>query len=114
MNEIDAYKMKKSVKRSKMQIFIDILKAIENGEYKPTRIMYRSNLSWQPLNRILNRMVELGLIEKKKIGTRQSFLITERGRTFLKTINELRKILAPSSHFSTDIDSIMSSQAEGE
>ena len=112
MIKIDPYELKRSAKRSKLQLFIDILKTIENGEYKPTRIMYKSNLSWQPLKQILNRMVELELVEKKKIGTRQSFRITERGKIFLKTINELRRFLAPSPRFSVNIDSIISSKNE--
>ena len=35
----------------------------ENYTEKPTRIMYKSNLSWAPLHRILASMVEFGMLE---------------------------------------------------
>ena len=68
-------RLKKLSKRSRLQLFIDVLRAIEKGESKPTRIMYKSNLSWLPFRQILNRMVELRLVKKKKEGTRQLFLM---------------------------------------
>jgi len=73
----------RSIRRSKPQIFEDVLRVIESGEYKPTRIMYKSNLSWKPLNKILNNMINLGLIEEKDLNGHKYFFITEKGKEFL-------------------------------
>jgi len=100
-------RFKRLNKRSRLQLFVDILNAINKGECKPTRIMYKSNLSWLPLKRMLNRMVELELIERKKKGTRQIFLIAEKGKDFLRILDDLKRVLIPLSNFSDNIDSII-------
>jgi len=87
----------RSIRRSKLQIFEDVLRAIDNGEYKPTRIMYKSNLSWNPLNRILNNMINLGLVEEKDVKHRKYFFITQKGKEFLELMDSLKRILAPAS-----------------
>ena len=50
-------------RRSKLEIYLEVLKIIKNGTSKPTRIMYQANISWQPLTRILTSMVSQGLVE---------------------------------------------------
>jgi len=57
-------------RRSKLEIYLEVLKIIKGGTAKPTRIMYQANISWQPLMRILSSMVSQGLIEE--IDTTQS------------------------------------------
>ena len=49
-------------RRSKLEIYIDVLKVIKEGTTKPTRIMYGANLSWKLLQDVLNSMVEQNLI----------------------------------------------------
>ena len=47
-----------SSKRSRIEIYLDILQAIRKGDHKPTRIMYRMNLLWKPLMQVLDAMTE--------------------------------------------------------
>jgi len=49
-------------RRSKLEIYLDVLWSIKNGTTKPTRIMYEANLSWRPLQSILSSMVSQGLV----------------------------------------------------
>ena len=100
-------RLKRLSKRSRLQLFVDILRAIEKGECKPTRIMYKSNLSWLPFRQMLNRMVELELVEMREEGTRQLYFIAERGKDFLRILNDLKRVLTSSSEFSDNIDSIV-------
>ena len=86
----------RSIRRSKLQIFEDILRAIESGEYKPTRIMYKSNLSWNSLNKILNSMIDLDLIEEKNVKGRKYFFMAQKGKEFLELMDRLKRILVPS------------------
>jgi len=95
-------------KRSRLQLFLDVLKVINEGEYRPTRIMYRSNLSWNPLNKILKQMISLKLIKKYENGNRRLFMITERGERLLDKIDEIKEILCPSIHrASYNLDTIL-------
>ena len=56
--------MPRTRRRSKIEIFIDVLEVIKDGVSKPTRIMYGTNLSWQPLMRVLRSMVDQGLVKE--------------------------------------------------
>jgi len=82
-----------SGKRSKLWIYIDILKAVSKGTQKPTRIMYRTNLSWKPLMSALDSLVEQGLIDRKENGTRTTYEITEKGRNVLKYFKEAMELI---------------------
>jgi len=66
-------------KRSRLQIYLDVLKVIASGVHKPTRIMYKCNLSWVPLKEILDSLVDRGLISVRKVGKRRVYEITEKG-----------------------------------
>ncbi len=42
-----------SNRRSKLEITLDVLKAVRDGVDKPTRIMYVANMSWNPTQDML-------------------------------------------------------------
>jgi len=71
-------------KRSKLEIYIDILQTIRKGTCKPTRIMYRTNLSWKPLMEILDSLETQGLIVMKAERSHKFYEITEKGKNVLQ------------------------------
>lgn len=79
-------------KRSVFEIYIDVLRVIKRGEYKPTRIMYAANLSWKPLMRILNSLIAQGLINEIE-GKRTRYEITEKGRSVLRYLDKARELI---------------------
>ncbi|MCW4049802.1 MAG: winged helix-turn-helix domain-containing protein [Candidatus Bathyarchaeota archaeon] len=52
------------IRRSRLEILLDVLNAIKNGTEKPTRIMYECNLSWKLLNDALSSLVSQDLVEE--------------------------------------------------
>jgi len=82
-----------SSKRSRIEIYLDILQAIRKGVHKPTRIMYRTNLSWKPLMQVLNAMMEQDLIVLEKQGTHVIYKITEKGLNVLNYFNEAMELI---------------------
>ena len=70
-----------------MQIYFDILQAIKeeltDGEVKPTRIQFKSNLSY---NNLLQHLKEL---EKIKMISRNPILLTEKGTSFVKDFGKI-------------------------
>jgi len=52
-------------KRSRLEIYLDVLRAIKKGVNKPTRIMYKTNLSWKPLQEILESMTSQEIIKDR-------------------------------------------------
>lgn len=65
-----------------MQIYFDIIKAIKeestNGEVKPTRVQFQSNLSYDNLIEYLEEL------EKIKMIIRNPLTVTEKGDTFVQ------------------------------
>jgi len=89
-----------SSKRSRIEIYLDVLHAIKRGTHKPTRIMYRTNLSWkplmsilEPLMSILESMIEQGLVRVEEEGNRTTYWITEKGRNVLNYFMEAMNLI---------------------
>jgi predicted transcriptional regulator len=85
------------VRRSKLEIFFDILNVVNNGVVKPTRIMYKTNLSWTPLQKALQTLLEGDFITEKQYGKTNRYYITEKGKRTLtyykRSMNELLPVL---------------------
>jgi len=75
-------------KRSKMEIYNDILSAIKlelvEGEAKPTRVQAKSNLAYDKLTRYL------GELESREMITQDPLVLTVRGREFLQDYGRIR------------------------
>ena len=86
-------------RRSKLEIYLDVLWIIKNGTRKPTRIMYGANLSWKPLQRILSSMVSQGLIREvdarggRDRRTNKTYEITQKGENVVKYFNRAKDLL---------------------
>jgi predicted transcriptional regulator len=85
-------------RRSKFEIYIDILTEIRNGTVIPTRIMYGANLSWKPLKQILKNFITQGLIvervsedgDKRK---RKTYALTEKGDNVLRYFSKAKGLM---------------------
>ena len=86
-------------RRSKLEIYLDVLWAIKNGTTKPTRIMYEANLSWKPLQRILKSMVSQNLLDlvdasdRKDRRTSSIYELTQKGENIIKYFNKAREYI---------------------
>jgi len=71
------------VRRSRLEIYFDILKVIERGIEKPTRIMYRTNLSWAVLQEMFETLLNGGFIREDIKKNAKRYYITEKGKNAL-------------------------------
>ena len=71
------------VRRSRLEIFFDVLAVIERGVSKPTRIMYKTNLSWTSMHDIFATLIEGGFILEEQVCTAKRYSITEKGQNAL-------------------------------
>jgi predicted transcriptional regulator len=70
--------------RSVLRINLDILNAVKDeGDAKPTHILYKANLSHERLVRYLDDLTAKGLIEMKADGENRTYSITPKGVGFL-------------------------------
>ncbi|MCK5402750.1 hypothetical protein KAI60_01430 [Candidatus Bathyarchaeota archaeon] len=71
------------VRRSRLEIYFDVLKTIENGTEKPTRIMYETNLSWTSLISVFAALIDSDFIRAEKNKTSKRYFITAKGKNAL-------------------------------
>ena len=77
-----------SQRRSKLNIMLTVLKSIRGGMYKPTRIMYAANMSWNSTQKVFEMLMEQDLIcvveEQGKRRAKKRYHITEKGLNVLE------------------------------
>ena len=77
-------------RRSKLEIYLDVLNVIKNGTEKPTRIMYEANLSWRLLESTLSSLVDQGLLLELDVSdsgdkrTKNVYKITQKGESLIQ------------------------------
>jgi len=79
-----------------VKICSDILRTIEEegGEARPTRIMYRANLSYTRLKAYLSELKEMGLIKEEVSGEHTVYRLTRKGVYFLIELRRIEEFLA--------------------
>lgn len=92
-------------KRSRLEIYLDVLEKVSRGVSRPTNIMYKCNLSWRPLQEVLKSLIEKGLIEKIEHRNHKYYTITEKGKEILIYLEKLILMLHSSGSEETSISS---------
>jgi predicted transcriptional regulator len=84
-------------RRSRLDLVLKVLGVVTDGVDKPTRIMYAANLSWKPTQRILNSLVQQGLLrEIEDTGskrTKKRYEITEKGSRVVQYFSRGKELL---------------------
>ena len=88
-----------SVHRSKLDIMLSVLSTVKKGVDKPTRIMYATNLSWNPIQEVLSSLVKQELLREIEVPgnkrSRRRYEVTEKGvnvLTYFEGASELLDI----------------------
>lgn len=76
----------KQMRRSKLEIYIDILKALEQtGPLKLSHIIQKSNFNGNILKKSLGFLIKQDLVEEQTVKKRYVvFAVTQRGSSVLK------------------------------
>ena len=92
-------------RRSRLQIYLDILSVVKSNVDKPTKIMHEANISWGVLNKILVHMISLGLMREIDASdewdkrTNRRYELTQKGDNVIKYFGGAKDLL--------DIDEIL-------
>ena len=82
-----------SLRRSKLETSVDVLRVIAEGATKPTHIMYRANLSWTAMQYYLRSLISRGLVILNGGDGRKHYELTEKGTALLHDYITVRKQL---------------------
>ena len=72
-----------------MEILIDILKVVSDGNEKPTHIMYRANLSWTRLTEQLDFLIRQEMLAEIETDSGTIYKLKLKGK---ETLEYFRKI----------------------
>ena len=80
-------------RRSRMETFCDILKAIGAGAEKPTHIMYKANLSWTVLQSYIRSLEAQGLVIPTMEDDKKTYHLSDKGFQLLIQFISIREDL---------------------
>ena len=89
LNESANLKHGFSLRRSHLEIRMDILSCIRAGAEKPTQIMYKANLSWTSLKEHMTVLEESKLLSIVEYGNRRRYELTEKARAVLMAYQKI-------------------------
>lgn len=80
------------VRRSRMQIYYDILRVIQRERTaKPTHILYKANLSYEKFRELLQMLINQGFVEQITHKGKILYKLTEKGDRFLSEFAKVRE-----------------------
>jgi predicted transcriptional regulator len=85
-------------RRSRFEIYIDVLKEVKGGAIKPTQIMYGANLSWKPLQGILKSLLDQGLLSENEGDprdkrTKVTYDLTQKGENVVRYYSKAKSLV---------------------
>jgi predicted transcriptional regulator len=86
-------------RRSRLEVYLDVLWTIKNGTKKPTKIMYEANLSWKPLQRTLDSLMAQNLIKEfdpkhlRDKRTNVCYDLTSKGENVIRYFKKAEDLL---------------------
>ena len=81
--------------RSSLKIYLDILNTVlEEGKAKPTRILYRANLSHDRLTKYIEELKSKGLIKENQVEDGRFYTITQQGLDFVHEVKKAESFVS--------------------
>lgn len=80
-------------RRSRMETYCDILRAIGAGAEKPTHIMYKANLSWTVMQSYIKALETRGLLTTIETEGKRLYHLSEKGFQLLSQFLSIREDL---------------------
>ena len=83
------------MRRSKLEMYIDVLRALAyGGPLKLTYVMYKANVNFGVVTECLGFLTKEGLVEERIVGKKRVvYVITQRGITVIKGFREVKQLL---------------------
>jgi predicted transcriptional regulator len=80
-------------RRSKLELYVDVLRAVVNGTHAPLRIGYAANLSYDRVMKCLEFLEERDLVKKVEENGKKRFIPTEAGVSVVRYFNEVERAI---------------------
>ncbi|MBI2126813.1 MAG: hypothetical protein HYU02_05830 [Thaumarchaeota archaeon] len=80
------------IRRSRLEVFLDIMKVAAGGKTRRTHIMYRANLAWTVLKEALQTLEERGILKSESKGREIYISLTVQGFEALGRFYEIERV----------------------
>ena len=87
----DSYFAADRMRRSVLELKIEMLRAISEGANKQSHIIQKTNISWSMAQGFIRKLEMQGLIQSQRLKGRKIFIITERGNRVLDSYTAIMK-----------------------
>lgn len=81
-------------RRSRMETYCEIVKAVGGGAQRPTHIMYKANLSWSVMQEYITNLESFGILNSAVMDGKRVFHLTQKGFALLNKYLALREDLS--------------------
>jgi len=79
--------------RSRLEVYVDVLKGLACGSSKLTHIMYETGVNYTVVKQRLEFLLKQNLVEETIVKKRNIYHITERGIAALEALSTLENTL---------------------
>jgi predicted transcriptional regulator len=91
----------KTYRRSRLELNLDVLKAIYNGRQAPSRVVYAANLSYDRVINCIEFLVKQHLVQRIEGIPKKRYTITDRGKNVVNYFSEIEKLMGRTKHSET-------------
>ena len=81
-----------SLRRSRFEIYRELLAQVHNGNCQPTRIMYSTELPWYTYNQVMQTLISQKFLveveDQIDTGSKARYKVTEKGERFLEYLGK--------------------------
>jgi predicted transcriptional regulator len=81
----------KVYRRSRLELYLDVLRAVYNGRRAPSRVVYAANLSYDRVMNCIDFLLTQGLVERIEGIKKKRYTVTENGKNVIKYFQEIEK-----------------------
>ena len=79
-------------RRSRIELCVDVLRAVEKGRFSPSRICCAANLSYDRVMKYIEFLCEQEMVNKA-VGKKNGYVITEKGLSFIRYFKKVENVL---------------------
>ncbi|MCS7112027.1 MAG: hypothetical protein N3D82_02330 [Ignisphaera sp.] len=80
-------------KRSKLEILFDVIEILSKEPVNPTRLSMLVNMPYDRLKKLLDELVDKGIIGYEEQGRSRVYVLTHRGYRLGEELKKIRKVL---------------------
>ena len=96
--------MASAYRRSRIELYIDVLQSIANGRESPSRIVYAANLSYDRVIKCLEFLEQQSLIQRVENTKKRRYKVMPKGVEVIRYFNEVHSALFYKKKTFTDIN----------